>query len=166
MPSRINTSPRGLLAALGIKSVGQNPYLLLDEVRPQVDLWPQYVQENLQLTEVSTAAVNTIGTNYGNNSLVVPNNQIWWIESLTIISGTVLGAATTYRGVANIFRNYNGRPFYCGEVLTFTTGEAAVWPGPVQKFAGPGYNFGFLCSNYAGVAQTFNIELQYVPLLV
>lgn len=74
MPGRIQTLPRGFLAALGLKSSGQNPAEVLDEVRPTFEMDSLYLQQFTK-GELQAAAVTTgVGDSV---DIFVPQGKVW-----------------------------------------------------------------------------------------
>lgn len=71
--SQINRPPVGLQSLLGSQNFGDNPSDLAQQVLPQIDLFPFWAQQSLELAyETATSA--------GNGSIIelrVPDGKIW-----------------------------------------------------------------------------------------
>ncbi|HEX8802142.1 MAG TPA: hypothetical protein VF772_26200 [Terriglobales bacterium] len=88
----ISQIPQGLLSLLQIKEMGRNPDSLAETVQPQVDLGQLWLNRLIVdittlLTGATVTSVNvpTAGAGtYQFTPLTVPNNQTWWIESMTV----------------------------------------------------------------------------------
>lgn len=78
MASKINRTPEGLLGLLQSKANGQNPNLLMDEVRGGFDMFPLWAAfANFQ--ESFSQTINAINTG---PVVTVPNTEVWWLYSV------------------------------------------------------------------------------------
>lgn len=103
MSSLIQGLPTGLLDLLGIKSTGRNPRLLLDEVRPVVDIFSLYSGNRLEpiATSAALAAVGDGAT------ITVPAGEAWdligyeggfFVTAGSIIAGSEVSVGVTVQG--------------------------------------------------------------------
>jgi hypothetical protein len=91
MAGPIQIIPRGLLGFFNLKSQGANPTQLVESVQPIIDLYPQYLEAQAIIwplvSGVNLASGNNGGGVWSPNAIVVPNDQIWWIQSYGIFTG-------------------------------------------------------------------------------
>jgi hypothetical protein len=73
MPGRIQSRPRGFLAALGLKSSGQNPPSMLDEVRPGFDMGAHYLS-GFEGGSVDSQPLAAVGDSV---EIFVPQGKVW-----------------------------------------------------------------------------------------
>lgn len=76
----ISQSARGFLSLLGLQNTGRNPGVLLDDVRPTVDLRPFWLQGTAQQVVNGVSTVNPrVGTFM--TIFTVPAGQLWYVHS-------------------------------------------------------------------------------------
>lgn len=78
MPSIINRVPATLLQLLDIKARGQNPHLLLDDVRCTLDLLEPYMLGRDRVA-VSTDVLLTGNTGVQASGTTVPAGEYWYV---------------------------------------------------------------------------------------
>jgi hypothetical protein len=104
----IQLIPPGLLGLLQIKSpAGQNPNVLNADVQPCVDILPWWLRANRQVwaansgINIAAAIINDFMA-FSPNSIIVPQNQWWYIHSYNV--AVAAGAAGTALGVRQAMR--------------------------------------------------------------
>lgn len=109
MPQLINRVPPGLLSLLGIKSLGQNPSLLADQVAPILELGNFYLGASSQIVGTTTGTVNATGI--WAVAAIQPNpGELIICSSLFCSTAANLAAATTIRFVPVVFNVQSGLP--------------------------------------------------------
>lgn len=93
----ISAQTRGFLSLLGLKNTGRNPGVLLDDVRPALEMAPWYlassaIQRTVAVTSVAIARGIIV-------QLLVPEDQTWWIHG---VSGDVGGRIGDLSGPASV----------------------------------------------------------------
>lgn len=89
MPITINRVPTGLLALLGSKVAGRSPANMLEVVQPGIDFTPFYLAGAM---EWQVATVNVAAVGRALSTLVVPQNELWFVHLFTVTCGAGLGA--------------------------------------------------------------------------
>lgn len=161
MPQGINTQPVGLLGLLGIKSVGRNPSVLADSVAPTFDMAALYVGAVAENLSGATSAINLRGMWVVSN-LVVPNGELWIVESCVLTAANAVIAATTYKVRPCVYDVASGLPYHAGELTTVTAGEipCAPFPAPFLVTAGQGIGV-FAESVTLGTASAMNVTVRF-----
>lgn len=100
----LNLQPRGLLDFFGIKNGQWGPRTLSSELVPVLDLWRHYVATNcIDLDSDNVVLTDSgawLGSILSNDWLqgapaVVPQDEIWYFDSLTILGALSPGAGST-----------------------------------------------------------------------
>lgn len=91
MPSKpIQTLPVGLLGLLQVKNLGANPSILLDEVRPTVEMFDMWTNFNLEQDSVTHQRDLATGAGsvqaFGTGPINVPDGEWWWVKNYTIVA--------------------------------------------------------------------------------
>lgn len=92
----INRTPKGLLEFLGLKSLGKNPDVFLDDVRPTFELQPWYMgtaQERLVTGEQLDNTVLPQSFSFRSLSTFVPPDQWWLLHQVTVTAVAPANAA-------------------------------------------------------------------------
>lgn len=93
-----NRYPVGLLGLLDAKIRGFTPNELADVTYATLDITQFLLQQNTEAANDLTAAIGAVGRFFGANlTLVVPNDEIWFVHAVMTRPSAVLGAGTTYR---------------------------------------------------------------------
>jgi hypothetical protein len=101
----IQTIPRGLLGLLNLKNLGRLPDSLNSEVTPVIDLSRWWLTSEA-LFDVITHGVGLstsgpLSLNFS-SSILVPDNQVWWIERYTVELSLPAAAGESAQNVAPI----------------------------------------------------------------
>lgn len=98
-PQPLNRIPVGLLDLFGIKSMGQYPQSLLNQLQPVIDLLPWYTQAqatNVQLSRAPLVGNAISGGRYTwtastiavlpatTGEIRVPDNEIWYVSQYSV----------------------------------------------------------------------------------
>lgn len=125
MPQLINRVPPGLLSLLDIKSLGQNPIALADQLSPVLELASLYFESIAGRVTGSTPAVNTVGQSEftGAGTRLRPNpGELWIIRRVAVRPLAALGAGTTYNFSFGLIDASLGTPTFVGTTISGTTG--------------------------------------------
>lgn len=153
----VNRIPQGFLEFFGLKSLGKNPDIMLDEVRPNVDLTEWYLRTNAEQIFDSWQAGNTYPVKGDPfepfaTTFEVPAGEWWYIHACTM---TVYAPAGIYLYNPRIVTVRNSQPSQYYEALV-TSSEAYSNPAfpnmgaavsrprawfPPKTLFGVGFNF-------------------------
>lgn len=94
IPPALQVIPPGLLGFFQLKSGGKNPSALGEDLSPVLECFRWYMQarleNSLQFIGFSAIAVNVVGAfNFSPNNILVPENEIWWVENFTVQSAAL-----------------------------------------------------------------------------
>jgi len=81
MAGEINRFPEGLLAVLDLKTRGNTPSGLGDQVTPGLDMLPYY--ELNRGWSVAQASSNAVGGSY-TPTIQVPNAEVWLVRAVSV----------------------------------------------------------------------------------
>lgn len=96
MPFPFNRIPRGLLGLLDAKVRGQSPQVLRDELQLTLDGFGFYFAGAAELQAGQTLIPVTEGPiTFQNNALIVPNDELWWVDTFSVGANSILGAGAT-----------------------------------------------------------------------
>lgn len=173
MPRPYNRYPEGLLGLLDAKVGGRTPAELGDTTIPTLELTPFLLQQAQESVNDLTAAIGAVGRFFGTNlSLVVPDNELWYVDAVMARPSAVLGAGTTYRFfVCHDTALASGVSPQClfmrSDKGSGTTGEQpSCMTGP-PFIMGPGDRIGvFVEAGVFGVAATFQIHALFSRLKI
>jgi len=114
----VQVIPPGLLGALQLKQLGQNPHSLLAEYRPTIEVRDWLLLGNaIDRTQISLAAIAVPSATYGAanfspNHIIVPTRELWWCYEYTVSSdlipaGDTIQIAPSYsRPLVGTLSNY------------------------------------------------------------
>lgn len=163
--SNINSQPVGLLSLLGIKSLGQNPWVLSNEVASTVDLLQLYIAERAQIYGGATIAVNAVGP-YSAPQLAPDPGKILLLSQIQARRSSAIAAATSYRVRLVVYDTQTGFHAACSPTFASgTAGEAPClgWAGPI--IVRPSQAVGLWCEQVTlGTAQTWDIRATGIQL--
>jgi len=164
----IQTIPRGLLGLLNLKNVGRLPDVLHGTVQPTIDLTAWWMNALAELdTNIHSNVLSSMGhtmMNFAVNPLVVPNNEVWWVNTYSVEVQLAAGAAELAENIAPLLLiNTAGVPRWISLTDTSLTvrGDAAGVAGGVISARGflapPGSQLGFYIGRLAtaGVGSFF-----------
>jgi len=158
----IQTFPAGLLGFLGLKNGGQNPDVLLNEVRAGIDLTNFYAYglESEQGSDSLPFALGG-GTNYS-AFFTVPAKKVWYVKWIQLF----LGSQAVPNAIGTVqfgFADPQGL-FRRTEIMEYAPvankGINLVWKG-APFFAGPGWRLYVRMSDAAGSACSCNATMSY-----
>jgi len=102
----VQVIPPGLLGFLQIKSLGENPDALNTEYQPTIEVFPWLMEARaVDWTQdrgggtpagVALATGLTGARAFSPNALVVPSNEMWWVEEYTINAVIAVGDAAYF----------------------------------------------------------------------
>lgn len=142
MAGEINRVPVGLLSLLDMKARGQSPRILSGSVDASLELLDFYLQNGRQIfsgnASSGAAPFNvTIGT--------VPQNELWYIHGISILSGTLTAALGVVPTVLRTNTQGSVVTHSLGEPHAYLTGDQvrSGWSGPfiLQPGDQPGCSF-------------------------
>lgn len=170
MSGEVNRLPQGLLSLLDMNARGQTPRVLSGEVQLGIDGLGLYTRTGRTIT------VGPVSSNIGaagfHPRLTVPSREVWLAYNISILSGGVLAAGTTYRiAAAYEARDQFGslRNSIIGELATFTAAEFPAWGISWESplILGPGDSLGvFAATVTLGTQQAFNVTVDALRLTV
>jgi hypothetical protein len=99
--SLFNRYPRGWLGFLDAKTSGQGPSAFTEEVRPTLDIYQFLYSQMRECITGASGAVAGLGQQ-GPASLIVPQDEIWFIERVVAFTSTLLAGAETLNHVPAI----------------------------------------------------------------
>jgi len=131
MPWRpIQSVGRGFLNLLGLKSNGNMPELLGEQVQPVLDMHQWYLQDNAELVIAQGVLPTNSGagyfvpcTNALVNSLVVPNGEVWFVHSYSGALRSLLDGGHLYGHVGGAIQERDGSSRYEWLTPMMTYGE-------------------------------------------
>lgn len=92
-----NRYPVGLLGLLDAKVQGKTPNELAQYTYPVLELAAFLLEQGQESLNDLTANIGAVGRFFGTNgNLVVPDNEIWWVHSVSARPNAALAAGTTY----------------------------------------------------------------------
>lgn len=157
MPRPINRIPKGLLDFLGLKALGRNPEVFMDDVRPTFELSPWYLgthAEGLafseQLTNVLPVLSFSFRAGFG-TAARVPANEWWYLHAATLIVVAPVNAAFRrpggcFRVNSGINTPINGLVTYPGYLFSNAAQQVGMQQDPtLGVFVPPGTDFGWAC---------------------
>lgn len=161
MAFRFDRYARGLLSLLDSKGQGRTPQLIEEAIRGGLDLTDFYaaaIREVITGTAGATAGALDKGWNPATNSgtLLVPQDELWLMESFTATGGANLAAGTTYRGLAAAALDVAGLGLFslADSPTQFTVGERMFYSSHRRVLLLPGMAPGVWCNHFiAGTAQ-------------
>lgn len=178
MPRPVNRIPHGYLDFFGLKSLGKNPNVLLDDVRPTVDLREWYLRTNAQAVRfnqqlVAGSAYPASDPHIATGAQVVPAGEWWYVHSCTLIVFSMAAAVVQSPGVMSV-RDSQPSQYYEGLITTdpavLASGAAAaarswafhsqprIWFPPLTSI-GASYGFQDLSGMAPGDVVNFNVHL-------
>lgn len=146
----INRAPLGLLGFLGIKNFGRNPEAMSGVLAPTWPLDRLYLASSATIGPVVTSALS-IGVN---SVWTVPQNEVWWVESVSVRSTAALGAGSFIRlQVLTIDQGANVVQPRGGNSIAFQAAEFIFYGNSDGYYVMPGSEIGFgvIGSNIADV---------------
>lgn len=176
MPSRpISSLANGFLTLLGVKNMGKNPEVLLDEVRPVLEMRDWYLNSNIQEAVASAAGVATELAGF-QGSMVVPAGELWWVDALTVRIDSAPASTPRILQLAAAMRT-NGTKYLVGigadldQPAGLITGTSFYAPSLRGFFAPGGATLGAtagLISNVVGGVEAYSIRTfaRYTPLQI
>lgn len=107
MPSSpIQQLPTGLLGLLQLKNLGKNPSVLLDDVRPIVDMLPLWLMTSAsQDPNGHSSVLNTGGGSargFATNPLLVPQDETWFVHRYHVGASFDLAAADVLKNLCPV----------------------------------------------------------------
>lgn len=99
--SLFNRYPRGWLGFLDAKTSGQGPSTFTEEVRPTLDVYQFLYSQMRECVTGVSGAVAGLGPQ-GPAALIVPQDELWFIERVVAFTSTLLAGAETINHVPGI----------------------------------------------------------------
>lgn len=166
MPGLIQRNPIGLLDFLGLKSTGQSPTILPDELVATVDIASLYAAARWEQVVGTTSVANLVGF-WGSANTTVPQNELWLIDQVAI-SGSTLAVGTAYRVRAGLITAPGGSALYAIQEtsLAYAASERphVGWQNLIAR---GGDQVGLVVDSLTlGTAITFDIRLRFLRLTV
>lgn len=126
MPSRpVSSLANGFLALLGVKNMGQNPDILLDEIRPGMDMFQWYAESNAQNAQGGFAQVTPVSNQL--NIFTVPPGELWFVHSLScFVQLSVFPNATEIRAFGSIVSVPHPFASYVGDKIDYVAAVPTV----------------------------------------
>jgi hypothetical protein len=168
-----NRYPAGLLGLLDAKVRGQTPNELAQVTYPTVDITQFLLAQGAEAVNDLTAAIGAVGRFFGTAlSLVVPNDELWYVHACATRPSAALGAATSYQ-----FKVIHDTALALGASpqCLFVRSDTASGTTAGQPFAGngkpfimsPGDRLGvFVESGPFGVPATFQVHGLFTRLRI
>lgn len=157
----VQVSPEGLLGFLQLKNTGQNPHRLAWDYQMAIEARDWLFASRAQATAVASMnlAAGVTGFNvFTTNPIVVPNGEMWYVHSYSVLASLVNGE-TIYFRTAYALPNIAAF-FGCGDAIQLsgaaTARVAMVTMHPPGLFLPAGHQLGFYVSVNEGAA---NIEV-------
>lgn len=154
----INRAPTGLLGFLGIKNFGRNPENIGSTVAPAWDLENLYLVASATIGPVVTAAFPA-----GPNLVwQVPQNEVWWVESMSIRSAAALPGGTGGVRLQAITLDQGGGIIQSRgpNSIAFLAAEFLCYGISTGFYAMPGTSLGFMCISTVGFAGNLIAEIK------
>lgn len=132
----INRIPQGFLDFFGLKSLGRNPEVLLDEVRPSLDMTEWYLRTNAEQMRgftTHTAPFIAFGDPFDGPIFTVPPGEWWFVHAATLVVFGQVGAVWRQPGIMTV-RNSQPSQYFEALVSTNMT-DAADGTSPVNSHA-------------------------------
>jgi len=174
MPSGpIQTLPAGLLSALELKNMGNNPVALRDDVQPVIDLTRWYGNQDIQVVGGFgnfSSALDYAGFFNVAGFAAVPEGEMWWVRQYTaslLISDDATDIELIGFSSAAIFREVFDGPFapirgrLVGEPTSIpkdtivpANQNGFEWFAPSLRdfWAPPGTNFGAILGTFGNTS--------------
>lgn len=151
----INRIPQGLLSFFGLKSLGKNPEVLLDELRGVIDLKEWYLRTNAEqirfTQQIVAGGLHPVSDPHiATGELVVPAGEWWYIHAATLVLFGQTGVVWAKPGIMTV-RNAQPNQYFeslvDSLVSDFTTATAQdrsatfharprVWLPPLTSIGG------------------------------
>jgi hypothetical protein len=156
--STINRAPTGLLGFLGIKNFGRNPETIAPVVQPTWNLEELYLVAGATIGPIVTAAFPA-----GNNLVWdVPQNEVWWVESMSIRSAAALpgGTAGVRLQAITLDQGNNVVQARGPNSIAFLAAEFLCYGISTGFYAMPGTSLGFCVISTVGFAGNLVAEIK------
>lgn len=109
----IQRFPTGVPDLLGMKGTGDTPNMLASELRGSIDLSQYYLADRMLRGKFTTAALIAAGTTVPGAG-IVPDGELWLVDSVWASTVGNLNAGERYRGRVGVHRQGNGvNGLYC-----------------------------------------------------
>lgn len=165
-PPVIQTRPAGLLSLLGLQNGGRTPETLVPYTQPVFELSDWYLRARRQYLASGNVAIpnGSQAAFVAHTGIVVPNNQWWWVESLSASISAQAGdslQAGWAIGIQNQAVSFAVSPQ--GLAVPSTSAGFLSVASPI--WLGPGSQVGLLVSNnVTAVSLVTAARLIYSPL--
>lgn len=167
----ISVIPQGLLGALGLKVMGQNPPDLAEVIQPTIETLPLYLNS---LARTVNRSRNGLGSSAQTswqmtNRLIVPDGETWFVHNLVMqgINNAVAASVFTNLSAGFLWRTSYAR--VTEERLTFAGAAGVITSCSVAGegfWAPPGAEFIAYTGQTvdAAAALDLNLSLRYTPV--
>jgi hypothetical protein len=168
-PPVISKLPLGLLGFFGIKNGGQYPQTLGNSISPTMDL-TEMLAANHYANYVYIAAPTAVGFTQATAAISgvpqsVPDNEVWFISSMSMHLTTGVGDAYNASPVVRTFQAGGASAWYRVLAAPFTIGASTniMYPLPFMengsRWLSPGDLFGFWANSFT-LATNIAINIQ------
>lgn len=150
----ISKLPLGILGMLGIKSLGQYPNAISEDIQLTFgEVLPLLTAAHGE--DLFSALTNITALNVNPSGIVVPQTEIWYVAAASVflfsnVTGTANGRAGMITGGAGI-------TVQIGSTQTIAAGAQSTFGGPpvstLPFFADPGATFGFIADAFTNTPQ-------------
>lgn len=139
--------PKGLMAALGIRSGGKLPEFLADTVAPNVDLRDLYLLDTREFIQATDQPNPVLSANVfpAPNDLTVPPRELWYCWGFTVACSPGAGEAIDL--CPSVRYDSTNVAIPVGPYKSATAGQHARAGALSPFWAGPGSVLGFVVAS-------------------
>lgn len=170
-PQDIQRYPRGLIDLLGMKSTGDTPHQLQQQIGGEIDMLDWYLNDRLEVLSTTIAVAPAALGNFQFQNSTVPQGEMWAVYDVAVNCGGVVAAAASIIFAPVIFRNQSlvGNAVIAGPQSTAATGQNILAGARYEKpnLVLPGQSFGVQVQGITGVpAVPFQLTCWFARLKV
>lgn len=145
----IGKLPRGLTSLLGLRSSGETPHALADQLVTTLDATELFLLDTRENTGFAQQLAPVTGFNfYTGNTLDVPVGQLWYVWHYILLLTS--GAGQSIEAAPAVNLEGVGAGAVVGDYVTAAANQAVRGWNPHPFWAGPGTQFGFVVKSVTG----------------
>lgn len=153
MPTQVNRVPPGLLSLLDIKSLGQNPSLLADEISPTLEMGDFYTNAIAQQELETTDPITGQGSFLCAGRFICQPGELLVVSSFTAIPTLALAAGNSLTYTPCVISIGLGRPIaQVGPTVSPAATQRAISGSVTPFIVTPGQTLGVYCTVWAAAA--------------
>jgi len=146
--------PRGFLSLLGLQNFGENPRDVGGVISPVVDIGDQFLVESFEIRTGNNAAGATGFNKFTNNSLIVPQGELWRVFAFSVQVVSGVGASGRFAAAIAVGSTAGVGPRLVVSQQQDYVASQTAFNGLTQLpfWAPAGYELGIELANVAGPA--------------